>query len=157
VSIEAIAARSGVGKQAIYRRWRGKGEVILDAFAARADRSLQLPDTGSLVGDLTAVLTDLFRALQGDAATVNRALMAEALRDPIFGAQLRDGFIALRRDALRPLLERARQRGEMAADDDVLLDLVYGPMWYRLLVGHGPLDDAYARELAEAVAAAARL
>jgi AcrR family transcriptional regulator len=155
VSIEGVAARSGVGKQAIYRRWSGKGDLILDAFAARAERTAAPSDTGSLEGDLRGFLRTLFRALRGDAATINRALMAESLRDPAFGERFRERFVRERRAALKPMLERARERGELLASDEVVLDLLYGPMWYRVLVGHGDLDDAYADELATAITAAA--
>src|SRR6266568_8834476 len=87
VTMEGIAARSGVAKQTIYRRYRSKGEVILDALASDAADRLPVPDVGNLRGDLDTFLRETFRALQGRGGVLNRALVTEALQDEEF-AQL---------------------------------------------------------------------
>ncbi|WP_371481678.1 TetR/AcrR family transcriptional regulator [Kitasatospora sp. NBC_00315] len=153
LSMEGIAALSGVSKQTVYRRYRSKGEVVLDALAGYATHHLPTPDTGSLRGDLTALLTATFEGQRGVIGTLNRALAAEALQDPAFADRLWERLIAVRREAVRELLARARERGEVDhPDDEFLLDLVYGPMWYRLLFGSDALTASQAAELARSVA-----
>ncbi len=152
LSMEGIAARSGVSKQTVYRRFRSKGEVVLDALIGYAVAKLPTPDTGSLHGDLTELLTSTFRAVQGVPGSLNRALAAEALQDEEFARRAWDDLLAVRREAARTILVRGRLRGEVHhPDDELLLDLAYGPMWYRLLFGVEALTDDYARSLAAAI------
>ncbi|WP_051970352.1 TetR/AcrR family transcriptional regulator [Kitasatospora azatica] len=156
LSMEGIAARSGVSKQTVYRRYRSKGEVVLDALAGFAVAKLPTPDTGSLRGDLAELLTLTFRTAQGVAGDLNRALAAEALQDPEFARRMWQELIAARREAVRELLVRGRERGEVGhQDEEFLLDLVYAPLWYRLLFGVEALTDEYALALTDAVCKAA--
>jgi AcrR family transcriptional regulator len=156
LSMEAIAARSGVSKQTVYRRYRSKGEVVLDALVGFALAKLPTPDTGSLRGDLAELLTATFRAARGVAGDMNRALAVEALQDEEFARKLWQDLVSVRREAARELLRRGRERGEVRhADDDFLLDLAYGPLWYRMLFGVDALTDEYALTLTEAVCRAA--
>lgn len=75
--------------------------------------------------------------------------MAEAQRDPVFAVSFRTEFIAVRRQPLLAILREGLRRGELpaTADIEVMADLIYGAMWYRLLVQHAPLDEAYAHEI----------
>ncbi|MBW8482335.1 TetR/AcrR family transcriptional regulator [Actinomadura parmotrematis] len=154
VTIDTIAAAAGVGKQTIYRWWPSKGAVLLEALAERADGDIPLPDTGTLEGDLTAFVTATF-AVSGHprTAAVLRGTMAEAQRDPSAGERMR-AFIAVRRATLRTLFDRADLRP--GTDVDLLVDQIYGVLWYRILVGHAPLDARAAAALARTVAAAAQ-
>jgi hypothetical protein len=90
-------------------------------------------------------------------ARVIAGLVAEAQTDPGFAELYRDHFVRPRRDATRPLLVRAIDRGEIAADTDldVALDLLYGPIYHRLLHGHAPLTDRFIQQVIDAVIAAA--
>lgn len=155
LTIDGIAAEAGVGKQTIYRWWPSKGAVVLEAMIERASREIAVPNTGRLGRDLHRFLADSFASARGPngSAAILRGLMAEAQLDPAFLDQLRTQFIAARRQALRELLERGRTRGELrrSVNLELLLDLVFGPLWYRLLVQHAPLDARFARELAAAV------
>jgi len=156
LSIEGIAARAGAGKQTIYRWWPSRADVVLDALLDEAASRITVPDEGSLHADLDAFLAATFR--QRGQRPVLVGLMAEALLDPVFAAQFRDRFLFGRRDALRAVLTRASARGEIAADVDpeLLLDVVFGVLWYRLLLDHAPLDDDAGRQLAALVVRAAR-
>ncbi|WP_081444551.1 TetR/AcrR family transcriptional regulator [Anaeromyxobacter dehalogenans] len=159
VSVEAIAAQAGVGKQTIYRWWRGKAEVLLEALADLAEAEILESDMASLEADVRAFLEASFDAIEHQRlAPVLRGLMAEAQRDPGFARAFRARFIERRRDAARRLLDRARRRGELgrSTDPELLVDVLFGALWYRLLVGHAPLDRAFARGLARAVARVAR-
>lgn len=150
LTIDAIAAEAGVGRQTIYRWWPSKGAVVADALARHARVVVPERDTGSFAGDLAAFFTDSFAGLrdQGLAGRL-RQIVAEAQHDEHVARVLTD-FTAIRRAALRALLERGRAAGVLAADADLdmLVDMAYGVLYYRLLVGHAPLDEKAARSLA---------
>jgi AcrR family transcriptional regulator len=156
VTLEATAAAAGVGRQTIYRWWSGKGQLIAEALAERAKTVISAPDTGSFRDDLAAFFVASF-ADATDPATEKllREFMALAQTDEHVAAIASD-FAALRREPLRKLLIRGRSAGELreTADLEALADLAYGFLWYRLLLGHAPLDDDAARQLADMVVAA---
>jgi hypothetical protein len=107
-------------------------------------------DTGSFAGDLSAFLTDTFAGLESEGyAQALREIVAAAQTDEHVARVLAD-FTAARRAALRSLLARGQAAGELARDAnlDMLVDMTYGMLYYRLLVGHAPLDGAAARSLA---------
>jgi AcrR family transcriptional regulator len=147
LTIEAIAARAGAGKQTIYRWWQSKADVVLDAMLEIAARRIRVPDKGSLEADLGTFLVDTFR--QQDLRPIVAGLMAQAQLDPVFAESFRERFLFARRAALRGILLAARERAEIRADVDVelILDVVFGVLWYRLLVQHAPLDAKAARAL----------
>jgi AcrR family transcriptional regulator len=155
LTIEGIASRAGAGKQTIYRWWRSKADLVLDAMTDFADATVPIPDEGSLPGDLDAFLVASFRQRGARPALVG--LMAQAVLDPEFASAFRERFLFARRAALRGILQRAVARGEMgrAVDLELLLDVVFGVLWYRLLLDHAPLDDAAAHDLAALVVRAA--
>ena len=148
LSVEGIAARAGAGKQTIYRWWPSKADVVLDALLDAAASRITVPDKGSLHADLDAFLAATFR--QRGQRPVLVGLMAEALLDSAFATQFRDRFLFGRRDALRTVLTRASARGEIAADVDpeMLLDIVFGVLWYRLLLDHASMTEAAGEQLA---------
>jgi AcrR family transcriptional regulator len=156
LTVEGIAARAGAGKQTIYRWWSSKADVVLDAMLVTAASRITVPDEGTLAADLTAFLRATFR--QRDQRPVLVGLMAQALLDPVFAEAFRDRFLFARRAALRQVLDRAAVRGELGADVDLdlVLDVVFGVLWYRILVDHAPLGESAGRELAEFVLRAVR-
>lgn len=153
-TIDTLASAAGVGRQTIYRWWPSKGAVLLDAMIERASFAVPVPDTGTLLADLHAFLGATFRTADaGNTAAALRGVIAEAQRDQHTAAMLGE-FVEQRRAALRELFTRAISRGELAADTsvDLLVDQVYGVLWYRMLTGHGSLDANAAAELAAALA-----
>lgn len=156
LTIEGIAGRAGVGKQTIYRWWSSKADVVLDAVLDLASTRIIVPDEGSLSDDLVAFLRATFR--QRGERPVLIGLMAEAILDPTFATQFRDRFLFSRRAALRSILQRAVERGEVAAELDLelLIDVVYGVLWYRLLLDHAPITEAAGQQLAALVVRAAK-
>ncbi len=150
LTIESIAAEAGVGRQTIYRWWPSKGAVLADALARHAQVVVPDRDTGSFTGDLTAFLTDTFAGLADEGLAGRLRQIVAAAQQDEHEAQVLADFTAVRRAALRAVLERGRASGELApdADLDMLADMVYGVLYYRLLVGHAPLDAAAARSLA---------
>jgi AcrR family transcriptional regulator len=157
LTIDAIADAAGVGRQTIYRWWPSKGAVVAEAITRHARAIVPARDSGSLAADLTAFLTDSFTGLDDPGTRrVLRRLAAAAQQDEHAAGVLAD-FTAQRRGALHALLERGRAAGQLpqATDLDMLVDLAYGFLWYRLLVGHAPLDQRAARSLAAHLIAAA--
>jgi AcrR family transcriptional regulator len=157
LTIDAIADAAGVGRQTIYRWWPSKGAVVAEAITRHARAIVPPRASGSLSADLTAFLTDSFAGLDDPGTRrVLRQLAAAAQQDEHAAGVLTD-FTAQRRGALRTLLDRGRAAGQLpaGADLDLLVDLAYGFLWYRLLVGHAPLDQHAARDLAAHLIAAA--
>ena len=160
MSIEEVAEKAGVSKATIYRWWDSKDLLALDALSSEwalpardAERN-----TGSLRGDLLAQLRPWLRQLnEKPYGRVIAGLVAQAQTDPGFAELYRRHFVQPRRDATRPLLLRAIDRGEIAADTDldVALDLLYGPIYHRLLHGHAPLTDRFIQQVVDAVIASA--
>ncbi|AKJ11660.1 hypothetical protein ABB07_16940 [Streptomyces incarnatus] len=153
VSVETIARAAGVGKQTLYRWWPSKGAVLLDALTDRAAQDVPAPDTGSLRADLRELAVATFEASRRPpSGPALRTLVREAARDPHL-AELMRTFTESRRAAVRRVLERGRERGELSADRDVdlLVDQFYGFFWYRFLLEHGPLDRATAVALADSL------
>jgi AcrR family transcriptional regulator len=150
LTIGAIAAEAGVGRQTIYRWWPTKGAVVADALVRYAQAVVPERDTGSFTGDLEAFLSDSFAGLEDEGLAGRlRQIVAAAQQDEHVAQVLAD-FTGVRRAALRALLERGRTAGELAvdADLDMLVDMAYGVLYYRLLVGHASLDEKAARSLA---------
>ena len=158
LTIEGVARHAGVGKQTIYRWWKCKAELVLEAYANHSASKVPVPDRGSLRGDLEAFLTAGFKRLTDISAPIMRGLMADAVHDDEFRAVLLSAFIAKRGDALKQIFERGMARGEVAAatDLDFACELILGPMWYRLLLQHARLDARFARQLTASVMAAVK-
>lgn len=151
LTMQGIAARAGVGKQTVYRWWSSKADVVLEAMTGLADELVAVPDEGSLDADLDVFLAATFHQRGQRAVLVG--LMAEALLDPAFAVQFRERFVFTRRAVFRSILERAIARGEVAPDTDLelLADIVYGVLWYRIMLDHAPLDEELGRRLGRLV------
>ena len=154
MSIEEVAARAGVGKATIYRRWPSKGLLALDAFVASFREQQPLPDTGTLRGDLTAALRAWVRAVTSTPmGPMLTGLIAEAQHDQELRAAWRDRVLEPLRSQHRIMLDRAIARGEIPAsvDREVVLDLFFGAAQHRLLLGHLPLTDDFIREVVDVI------
>jgi AcrR family transcriptional regulator len=153
VTADAIAARAGVSKATIYKWWPNKSLVALDAFLSRMQSAVATPDTGSARKDFEAQVRSLLRFFRSPHGRIYAQFIAESQCDLAFREQFLEGFMKKRRDEVRVMWQRGVARGEISPriDGDVALDLIYGPIVWRLLTGHSPLNDAQA----EAIVAAA--
>lgn len=152
LTVEAIATEAGVGKQTLYRWWPSKGAIVSEALAETATERVPLPHTGSLRRDLETFLVATVRQVRQErGARTLRRLAREAAVDDHAAQALRE-FTQHRRAALRGLLEGYRDQIGAGHNVDLLIDQAYGTIWYRLLLGHRPLDDAMARALATTLA-----
>ena len=151
VSMDAVAERAGVSKATIYRWWPTKETLALDALYSEWATAAPSPrDTGTLRGDLLSLLRPWARlASSRPYGRVVAALVTEAQTDPVFAQEYRQRVVEPRRDQARAVLQRAIERGEIPADTklDVALDLIYGPLYHRLLHGHAPLNDRFVRDV----------
>ncbi|MBV8887151.1 MAG: TetR/AcrR family transcriptional regulator [Chroococcidiopsidaceae cyanobacterium CP_BM_RX_35] len=149
LTIESIAARARVSKQTIYRWWSSKAAIVLEALLTDVQQRLPVPDTGSVRGDIEVLLSSSLRELADRSGPIVRGLMAEAQLDPEFGQAFREDFIARRREVLIKILCRGQRSGEISTlvDLELIVDLIYGPMWYRLLNQHAPIDEDFAQRL----------
>jgi AcrR family transcriptional regulator len=156
LTIEGIARQAGAGKQTIYRWWQSKADLVLDALLDRAASRIPVPDERSLSADLTAFLRSTFR--ERGQRPVLIGLMAESVFDPAFADAFRERFVFGRRAVLRAILERAVYRGEISSEEDLelLIDVAFGVLWYRLLVDHSELSDPAADQLALLITRAVR-
>ncbi len=150
VSMDVVAARAGVSKATIYRWWPTKETLALDALYHEWASVPPAQDTGALRGDLLTMLRPWVRlAGKRPYGRAIAALLTEAQTDPAFAREYRARFLEPRRDQARTIFRRAIGRGEIPADTkiEVALDLLYGPIYHRLLHGHAPLNDRFVRDI----------
>jgi AcrR family transcriptional regulator len=154
LSIEAVARRAAVGKPAIYRRWRSKQDMAVALISEVAWAHLDMPDTGRLRGDVIAFLRAEYAVLTDPLAkAIIPDLLSEANRNP----DLAEALLATVRDPRRTraaaIIRRAIERGEVAdtLNPDLALDLLAGPLNWRLTVVDQPINDEELVQLAELV------
>jgi AcrR family transcriptional regulator len=143
-TVDEVASRSGVAKTTIYRHWPTREALVLDA-CSRISAEQEVPDTGSLESDLTALLMDTGHLL-GTArwSSVVPSIVDVAERDPEFAeihAKIQRGHAA----AVREVIERAAGRGEIpaAADRSAMVSALIGPLYYRRWFSREPIDDQF--------------
>jgi AcrR family transcriptional regulator len=152
VSMDAVAERAGVSKATIYRWWPSKERLALEALLDWATAVSPPRDTGTLRGDLVALVRPWVREIRKRPfGRVIATLITEAQSDPEFAAIYRRHFVELRREPMRAAFLRAVDRGEAPVDldIDVALDLIYGPLYHRLLHGHAPLTERFAESVVD--------
>lgn len=158
LSVEGVAARSGVHRTTVYRRWRNAAGLAADALDLASEESWPLPDTGEVASDLRE-LTSLVCTHFADpyAGQVSRAIVSAAVHDPATGRALHD-FLAGRHRQAAPVVERAVERGELPAGTDAteVVRAAVAPLYYRLFITAEPVDAEVAGRAADAALAAAR-
>jgi AcrR family transcriptional regulator len=154
LSIEAVARRAKVGKTAIYRRWSNKLEMVLEIVSEVAGRAVPLPDTGSFEGDLQLLMMIASRALQHRIASqIIPDLMAEASRNPKIAETLQKALHTHQTAVGDKLVGQAVARGELpeGADPELAVELILGPLYWRLAVTRSPISDEHLDKLIAAV------
>lgn len=146
LTIEGIARRAGVGKTTIYRRWDSLEEVLTAAVQGVVSE-IVIPDAGSIRSDLLELMHRAVEVYRGEPGRMMPGLVSAMARHPAVAAAVRRGFLADRREALKAVLDRGIERKELRADVDreLLLDFLGGPLFYRLLVTGGTIDEQLAR------------
>lgn len=158
LTIKAIADGAGVGRQTVYRWWPDKASILIEALIGLADEhpALRAPDEDVDVLDtverLLTITYELARKVTGQALV---GLMADAQRDRSLSNRLQEAVIGPRRAALRALLQRGVDSGELTAAVplELVVDFAFGAMWYRLLGHHAPVNAALAKDVTTGIAA----
>jgi AcrR family transcriptional regulator len=153
VTTDAIALKAGVSKATIYKWWPNKRLVALDAFLGNMNATVVMPDTGSALEDFTLQLQSLMAFYKSPLGKLFGQFIAEGQSDPTFMALFREKFLYARRDAVRIMWQRGVLRGDIRKelDSELVLDLIYGPMIFRLLAGHGSLCQHDSVAMVEAI------
>jgi AcrR family transcriptional regulator len=141
ISIEEIARRAGVGKATIYKWWPSKAYVALDAFSKKLTQMVPVRDTGCVEKDIKEQLCLLFAFFDSPAGKLLTQFIAEAQIDAEFASLLRERFLKPRREAVGVIFDRAVERGQISygLDREIVLDMIYGPGFYRLMTRRVPL------------------
>lgn len=158
IRLERVAATAGVGKAALYRRWGSKGAMAADLVQKVGLELSGAPDTGSLDGDVRAMLLELRRMLR---LPLVRRLLPDMLAENARAAKLSGNARRLqeaRRARGTAIVDRAVARGELpdSCDRELANDLIGAPLYWRLLVTRKPIDEAGMERLARAIVAGLR-
>ncbi|MFE7539159.1 TetR/AcrR family transcriptional regulator [Streptomyces platensis] len=159
LTIEGVAQRSGVNKTTIYRWWPSKGALLGAALIGARQLDFTPPDTGSLTGDLESLLHTVVTLLTTQPASdVAVSVLGAATQSPELAVHVRD-FFADRIALERPVFDRAIARGELAADTDVtlLMDLLAGAAWVRVVLRQLPLGKDFVSRTVATVLNGARV
>jgi AcrR family transcriptional regulator len=152
-SIEAVAARAGVAKQSIYRRWSSKGSLLVDLYMD----GLEIPGAmapRNFKDDLLAVLLQTTKRVQDTAfANILKGLVVEAQTDAEMRKLVQVRIVEPRREAMRRVIESGKQSGELpeGLDAEMILDFVFGAVWFNLLLGAGSLTNKFAHRVVKAI------
>jgi AcrR family transcriptional regulator len=153
MTVDAIAERAGVSKPTIYRRWNGKPEIVAAAISRRKDER-PFPDTGSLRGDLLAVVHRLGASLSDEDAQLAAGVTGLLRSSPEFAAIFREHVVMAERARWNTLVERSVARGELepgAAVTPLFADVAGSVVFTRVMLAREPIDDAFVEELVDRV------
>jgi AcrR family transcriptional regulator len=144
-TIEAVAAHSGVAKTTIYRWWPNRASLLVEVLAEIHTAAVPLPAGGDPLRALLGELRDAAEAMNGSTGKLLTALLGEAQHDPEVNAELLEGLFHPRRAGTARVIRRAQEEGAIRPDvpPDVAADLLFGPLFYRMLVRHGPVTRAF--------------
>jgi AcrR family transcriptional regulator len=149
VTVEKIADRAKVSKATIYKWWPNKAAVVMDGFLSATTDRLPVPETGSVRNDILVHATNLALFLISREGKIITEIVGEGQFDSGLAEAYRTRYFHPRRVEARRLLEQGVQRGQLKEnlDIDVIIDLIYGPIFYRLLVTGNKLDSSYVEQL----------
>jgi AcrR family transcriptional regulator len=149
ISMEEIARKAGVGKATIYKWWPSKAYVALDAYLRKTNQMVPMPDTGSLRRDLLVQVRSLMVFYRSPAGQILGQFVAESQTDKEFASLFRERFLKPRRAASGVIFDRGVERGEIDQNlnRELVLDMIYGPAIYRLIVRHASLEVKLADEM----------
>jgi len=154
LTVEAVAARSGVAKTTIYRRWRGKDELALAVLIEMVETVVATPDLGNTREEFVAFVDAAVRILGSTSmGRVMQGLVSELATDPDLSQAFRRQVVALRVAEVERLIGLGIERGDLRADAEVELahELLFGPVYYRLLLSGAPLEEGLAARIVDAV------
>ena len=159
LTVEGVAARAGVAKTTIYRRWRSKDELALAVLIDMVEQFVAVPDLDNTREELVAFVGGAVRILGSTLmGRVMQGLVSDLAADPELASAFRERVVATRVAEVHRLVERGILRGDLRPDTDreLMHELLFGPVYYRLMLSGAPLDSGLAERVVDAVLPAFR-
>ncbi|MFL0266859.1 TetR/AcrR family transcriptional regulator [Candidatus Clostridium radicumherbarum] len=149
ITVEKIAERAKVSKATIYKWWPNKAAVVMDGFLNATSVELPIPDTGSTIEDMFIQVNNFVKFLSTRKGRVITEIIAEGQHDPQLADIYRKAYFIPRREISKRILESGISRGELRKDLDleITIDLIWGPIFYRLLITGEVIDEAFVKKL----------
>jgi AcrR family transcriptional regulator len=160
LTMEGVAARAGVAKTTVYRRWRSRDELALAVLIDMVEQVAAAPEQDETRAELVAFVDGAVRILGGTLmGRVMQGLVSELAAAPELAKAFQERVVALRVAEVRRIVERGIARGDLRADTDLdlLHELLFGPVYYRLLLSGAPLEPGLAERVVDAVLPAFRV
>jgi AcrR family transcriptional regulator len=158
MSVDAVAQLAGVSKATIYRWWPNKAAIVMEALLASSEAEVYVPVSPFPEEDLIARIRRTIALFRGPRGKIISSLIGQAQSDPEIADAYRQHLLGPRRAAVRAAIQRAIDAGiyRQDLDFDFAADIIFGPLYERLLLGHAPMDDAFERDYPPAAVAALR-
>jgi AcrR family transcriptional regulator len=149
LTMDAVAAEAGVGKATIYRRWRTKQDLVVDTISDLNRAEATPPDTGSVEGDLRAMMQQMVKTITGPTGAATLSLLSTIPHQPALAEAFRNGPLAVWRQSFAEIWSRAERRGEVRPGmaDSIVAESTSALMVQRWLLTGDPVDEAYAEEV----------
>jgi len=153
LSVEAVAAHAAVSKATVYRWWANKGELVIDAFVSAVEKELRFPSAGPVLQSIHVQMRRWAVIFRSPLGQIVAAVIGAGQSEPDILEAFRSHWVEPRRIEARRLLGQAITNGEIRADldPDTILDLLYGPLYIRLLLKHAPLNEEFVDTVFEIV------
>jgi AcrR family transcriptional regulator len=145
LSTDAIAERAGVGKMTLYRRWPNKAAIVMDAFLTLVGPETKFPERPRAIESIKLQMRSQAKFFRSKLGRTIKALLGEAQFDPELAEAFRERWIVPRRRGTETMIRQAIRQGDLRPNLDLeaTIDMLYGPLYYRLQIGTGPFDDAF--------------
>ncbi|MGG6877299.1 UNVERIFIED_CONTAM: TetR/AcrR family transcriptional regulator C-terminal ligand-binding domain-containing protein [Pseudomonas aeruginosa] len=153
VNMEHIAQKSGVSKAALYRRWPNAWAIVMEAFFNDLAPSLVYDSEIRITSSFKMVAKNLIREMSGPRGVLLSKLFAAAQMDASLQRAFLEKWINPRRDAAKEIIEIAKQRGEIRknVNPEILIDTIYGAIYYRMTIPHAPVEETYSIDLVDMI------
>jgi AcrR family transcriptional regulator len=153
LTMDAVASEAGVGKATIYRRWRTKQDLVVDTISDLNRVEAMAPDTGSLEGDLRAIMRQMVAMITGPTGAATLSLLSTIPHQPALAQAFQEGPLAVWRQSFNDIWARAEQRGEIRPGlaNSVIAETTSALLVQRWLLTGRPVDEAFADEVLETV------
>jgi AcrR family transcriptional regulator len=159
LTIEEVARRAGVGKPTIYKWWPSKAALVMAMLDDRIVEDLSNSETKNAEEVIRGLVTELIRRFNGFPGKVAAEILAEGQSDPEVLKEYRSRYLNKRLEFVTEVIERAQISGEFRKDIDpqVLIDMIFGPIYFRWLVRHQELDQLFGNELVDRITSYVKL
>lgn len=149
LTIEGVAARAEVGKPTIYRRWKTKAQLAMDAFLSGVSPEIAFPDTGSVEEDFREQMNKIVKLMNSSKGEILASVVGCGQADKELIETFREHWLLPRREDAKRIFQRGVERGELRDDVDaeLAIDMLYSPLFYRLLLKHLPLSQTFVDEI----------